>query len=158
MLGTRCTKKFRLNGRWLARRSSWIWSRVVCVGNVAQPIEPSAPALETAATNAGALKPLIGAWMIGWVMPSRSRRSVRGHISLSPSHLPTADATLPPARPNAYRCDDCLLRAVANGFSQRHSPAMVRYAAEVCAILPHDRNEHDDCDRRRGGDADQTRH
>ena len=53
MLGTGCTKKFRLNGRLLARRSSSIWSRVVCVGNVAQPIDPSAPALETAATNAG---------------------------------------------------------------------------------------------------------
>src|ERR1700743_2781410 len=109
MLGTGGTKKFRLNGRLLARRSSSIWSRAVCAGIVAQESEPSAPALETAATNAGPPKPLIGAWMIGWVMPSRSRRSVRGHISLSRSRLPTGHPTLPPARPDAYWRDECLL-------------------------------------------------
>src|ERR1700760_4317897 len=83
MPGAGCTKKFRLNGRLLARRSSSIWSRAVRADNVAQESEPSAPAFETAATNAGPLRLPIGAWMIGWVMPSRSMRSVRGHILTS---------------------------------------------------------------------------
>src|SRR5262245_44908343 len=83
MRGAGCTKKFRLNGRLLARRISSTWSRAACVVKTAQGSEPSAPALETAAASAGPLKPLIGAWMIGWLIPSRSRRSVRGHISSS---------------------------------------------------------------------------
>jgi hypothetical protein len=49
-------------------------------GNVAQPIEPRPPALQTAAASAGVVNPLIGACTIGWVIPSSSRKSVHGHM------------------------------------------------------------------------------
>ena len=41
----------------------------------ATPSEPNPPALETAAASAGVLTPAMGAWMIGAVMPSRSRHA-----------------------------------------------------------------------------------
>jgi hypothetical protein len=65
--------------------------------------------------------PFIGAWMIGWVMPSRSMRSVRGHISSSQSRLPTADPTLSSTRPDAYRRDEMSLMGLGRVKTRRRS-------------------------------------
>src|SRR5262249_2934082 len=87
-VGRAWTKKFKLYGRFVAWRSAETWSRTVAGGKPAQPIEPRPPALHTAAASAGGVKPLIGAWMTGWVMPSNSRKSVRGHIEITSNHAP----------------------------------------------------------------------
>jgi len=78
--GKAWTKKFKLNGRFVVWRIAATCSRIADAGYVAQPIEPRPPALQTAAASAGVVKPLIGACTIGWVIPNRSRKSVRGHM------------------------------------------------------------------------------
>jgi len=47
------TKKLRLNGRLVAWRSVVTCSRTIAGGSPAQPIEPNAPALHTAAASVG---------------------------------------------------------------------------------------------------------
>jgi hypothetical protein len=65
-----------LNGRRVAARTSAISARAPAASVAPTEIEPSAPALDTAAASAGVDTVAIGAWMIGSSMPRRSRKLV----------------------------------------------------------------------------------
>jgi hypothetical protein len=67
----------------VAARNSSAVSPSFSTDNVAQPIDPSPPALLTAAARAGVVEPAMGAWIMGLSMPRRSSRSVRGHMAAS---------------------------------------------------------------------------
>ncbi len=75
------TKKLALHGRLVAARSSRRPARSGSGSSIAEPSEPSPPALDTAAASPGVLKPAIGAWTIGCAMPRRSV-SARGQPAM----------------------------------------------------------------------------
>ena len=67
-----------LNGRLVSARTRCTPSIIAAGDSVAAANEPSAPALLTAATSSGVVAPpAIGAWMIGWAMPSIVRKRDR---------------------------------------------------------------------------------
>src|SRR5216683_2258051 len=67
----------RTNGREVSDRTALAESAICCGVRYAAPIEPSAPASETAATSRGVSPPpAIGAWTIGCWIRSRVNRSV----------------------------------------------------------------------------------
>src|SRR5258708_17182360 len=65
-------KRFTLRGRTERSRTAAIILLASSAFDAPSPIEPSAPALDTAAAIAGEATPAIGAWMIGRSMPSIS--------------------------------------------------------------------------------------
>ena len=71
------TTWFTAKGRSVRSRSSASASRSWSAGRFQAPRLPSAPASDTAAANAGDVKTLIPAWMIGTSIPTRLHRGER---------------------------------------------------------------------------------
>src|SRR4051794_2763317 len=63
------------NGLSVSSRIRRIVSRSSSGAVLAAPTEPSPPAFETAATSSGVVEPAIGAWMIGYWIPSPRRHA-----------------------------------------------------------------------------------
>jgi hypothetical protein len=135
--GRAWAKKLRLNGRLVAWRKVVTCSRTNASGCPTLPIEPKPPALQTAATSAGGVKPLIGAWITGWVMPSNSRKSVRRHMSspfaagrassesLSYAEIASKSDGMPPVEPRLreaacrLKFHDLPLQSLRDGLGSR---------------------------------------
>src|SRR5262249_11391111 len=62
------------NGRSVLARTAAIMRRVASASTAPEPIEPTAPALATAAAISGVDTPAIGAWIIGSSIPSLRRK------------------------------------------------------------------------------------
>src|SRR5215813_7303666 len=73
-------------GRSVLRRMTRITSRSASGLESVPPNPPSAPAFETAAASSAVDAPAMGAWTMGWAMPSRSVRVRVDHDMVGSVH------------------------------------------------------------------------